>query len=102
MTVVVVATVYPAPGHADEVRAALLRAVPRVHAEDGCELYALHESADRMVLVEKWTSSQALATHAAAAALADLRSELDGLTAADLDIQVLAPVAAGTPIQGAL
>jgi quinol monooxygenase YgiN len=102
MTVVVVATVYPAPGRADEARAALLRAVPRVHAEDGCELYSLHESADRLVLVEKWTSSDALATHAAAEALADLRAELDGLMTGDLDIQVLAPVAAGTPAQGAL
>jgi quinol monooxygenase YgiN len=102
MTVVVVATAYPASGHADEVRAALLRAVPRVHTEDGCELYALHESADRLVLVEKWTSAEALATHAAAEALADLRGELGGLTTGDLDIQVLAPVAAGTPAQGAL
>jgi Antibiotic biosynthesis monooxygenase len=56
MTVVVVATVYPASGRADEVRAALLRAVPRVHAEDGCELYALHESADRLVPPVIWTS----------------------------------------------
>ena len=102
MTVVVVATVYPASGRAGEVRAALLRAVPRVHAEDGCELYALHESADRLVLVEKWTSAEALATHAAAEALADLRGDLDGLTTADLDIQVLAPVAAGRPDQGVL
>jgi quinol monooxygenase YgiN len=102
VTVVVVATVHPAPGRTDEVRAALLRAVPRVHAEDGCELYALHESADRLVLIEKWTSSEVLATHAAAEALADLRGELDGLTTGDLDIQVLAPVVAGTPNQGAL
>jgi quinol monooxygenase YgiN len=102
MTVVVVATVYPATGRADEARAALLRAVPRVHTEGGCELYALHESADRLVLVEKWTSSDALEAHAAAAALADLRAELDGLTIGDLDIQVLSPVASGTRTQGAL
>jgi len=89
-------------GRADDVRAALLRAVPRVHAEGGCECYALHESDDRLVLVEKWASSNALATHAAAAALADLRAELAGITTGDLDIQHLTPVPAGTPAQGTL
>jgi quinol monooxygenase YgiN len=102
VTVVVVATAFPAPGRADDVRAALLRAVPRVHAEDGCELYALHESEDRLVLVEKWTSADALATYAAAPALAELRAELDGIITGELDIQLLSPVPAGTPAQGAL
>jgi quinol monooxygenase YgiN len=102
MTVVVVATVFPAPGRADDVRAALLRAIPRVHAEEGCEIYALHESDDRLVLVEKWTSSNALATHAAAEALADLRRELAGITTGDLDIQHLTPVPAGASAQGAM
>jgi quinol monooxygenase YgiN len=102
MTVVVVATVFPAPGRADEVRAALQRAVPRVHAEDGCELYALHESDDRLVLVEKWRGPDALATHAAAQALADLRSELASITIGDLDIQLMNPVPAGTAAQGTL
>jgi quinol monooxygenase YgiN len=102
MTVVVVATVFPAPGQADAARAALLRAVPRVHAEAGCELYALHESGDRLVLIEKWASSDALATHAAADALADLRADLDGIIVGDLDIQLMAAVEAGTPAQGAL
>lgn len=102
MTVVVVATVFPVPGRADAVRAALLRAVPRVHAEAGCELYALHESDDRLVLIEKWASSDALGTHAAAEALADLRAELDGNIVGDLDIQLMTSVPGGTPAQGVL
>ena len=102
MAVVVVATAFPAAGRADDVRAALLRAVPRVHDEDGCELYALHESDDRLVLIEKWTSPEALAAHAAAAALADLRGELNDLVTGDLDIQVMNPHPAGVPKRGAL
>ena len=42
MSVVVVATVTPLPEHVDAVRQALLAAVPQVHAEPGCELYAMH------------------------------------------------------------
>ena len=42
MPVVVVATITPKPEYRDEVIAAMKKAVPLVHAEDGCELYALH------------------------------------------------------------
>jgi quinol monooxygenase YgiN len=62
MSVVVVATAIPAPGHRDEVVAAFEKVIPTVHAEDeGCELYALHEGEDRLVMVEKWTSLEATA-----------------------------------------
>ena len=43
MSVVVVATITPKADQVDAVRDALLAAVPRVHAEPGCELYAVHE-----------------------------------------------------------
>ena len=100
--VIVVATAFPLPGRTAGVRAALLRAVRLVHEEDGCELYALHEKNDRLVLIEKWTSQQALDVHADAPALAELRGELDGLTSADLDIHVLTAVPAGDSQKGAL
>ena len=37
MSVVVVATITPQPEHAEAVREAVLAAVPRVYAEEGCE-----------------------------------------------------------------
>ena len=46
MSVIVVATVLPVPERRAEVLSALKDAVPRVHAEEGCDLYALHEGPD--------------------------------------------------------
>ena len=60
MSVVVVATITPLPGHADEVIAAFAETIPLVHAEDGCELYALHRAEDRLIMIEKWASREAL------------------------------------------
>ena len=37
---VVVATIIPLPEHRDEVIAVLTQTIPKVHAEEGCELYA--------------------------------------------------------------
>jgi quinol monooxygenase YgiN len=102
MSVIVVATVFPEPDHRDEVLAALKETVPVVHAEDGCDLYALHEGPDRFVLIEEWASDDALAVHAGAQALADLRTRLAGKTVGDLDIQLLTAVPAGTEEQGSL
>lgn len=102
MSTVVVATARVAPEHRDVVRAAFESAVPRVHAEPGCELYALHEGADRFVLIERWTDDDALAVHAAAPALADLRAALAGRMVGELDIQVLRAIPAGAEQQGML
>lgn len=102
MSTVVVATAKVTPEHRDAVRTAFESAVPRVHAEAGCELYALHEGADRFVLVERWTNDDALAVHAGAPALADLRAALAGRTVGELDIQVLRAIPAGTEQQGLL
>ena len=54
MSVVVVATITPKPDQFDAVREAILAAVPKVHAEPGCELYAVHEGRGHFLLVELW------------------------------------------------
>ncbi len=103
MSVVVVATVYPAAEHRDEVVAAFEQTIARVHAEDeGCELYALHEGSDRLVMVEKWASPEALAAHGRGDAMAELGGRLSGKLTGDLDLQVLQAHPAGTPDRGAL
>lgn len=103
MAVVVVATIRPFPDRRDEVIAAMESVIARVHAEDdGCLLYALHEGADRLVMIEKWSSEEALAAHLRAPALAELVRKLDGLLAAPADIQTFRPHPAGVPGQGAL
>ena len=101
--VVVVATIRPKAEYRAEVIAAMEKVIASVHAhDDGCLLYALHEGDDRLVMVEKWASPEALAEHARGPALAELNQALDGRTEGQLDVQILQPRPAGTPEQGAL
>jgi quinol monooxygenase YgiN len=103
MSVVVIATIRPVPEHRAEVVAAYEDAVARVHEEDdGCELYALHEDDDKLVMIEKWTSREALAAHARGEALVELSARLDGKLLDRVDVQILQPHPAGTPEQGSL
>jgi quinol monooxygenase YgiN len=103
VSVVIVATAYPAPEHRAEVIAAFEAAIARVHDEEsGCELYALHEGRDRLVMIEKYSSQDAVAEHVKGAGLAQLRADLAGKLAGDLDVQVLTPHPAGMASKGAL
>jgi quinol monooxygenase YgiN len=47
LPVVVVATISPVREHREAVREAVLTAIPQVHAEPGCQRYALHEGRTR-------------------------------------------------------
>jgi quinol monooxygenase YgiN len=103
MAVVVVATLRPLPDRRAEVIAVMDDVIARVHAEDeGCLLYALHEGPDQLVMVEKWSTPEALAAHGRGAAIAELGKRLNGLVDGASDIQVLQPHPAGTPDQGTL
>lgn len=103
MSVVVVATVRPLPEHRAEVTALFEAAIARVHAEDeGCELYALHEGKDQLVMVEKWSSLEALGVHGKSAALAELNKALADKLSGAIDVRVLTPHPAGTAEQGTL
>jgi quinol monooxygenase YgiN len=102
MPVVVVATVVPDPEHRDEVVTAIKAVIEQVHQEDGCELYALHEAADRLVMVEKWESEQALATHSKGPALAALGRALAGKVTGAPEVIVLQQLPAGDPAKGQL
>lgn len=103
MSVVVVATITPQPESRDAVREAILRAVPQVHAEPGCELYALHEADDgTFVMIERWESPEALAVHGKADALRALGGELAGKVAGPPQVRRLTPVPGGDSGKGAL
>src|SRR3954454_16575234 len=103
MSVVVVATIFPLPEHRTEVISLYEETIGRVHSEDqGCELYALHEDAESLVMIEKWTSAEALQAHGHGAALADMRPKLEGKLAGDSIVKVYTPRPAGTAAQGAL
>ena len=101
MPVIVVATITPKPEHRDEVLAALKDAVAQVHNEDGCELYALHADDDRFVMIERWTSPEALRTHGTESpGLQQLNQALRGKLEGPLDVVRLQPVPAGDDAKG--
>jgi quinol monooxygenase YgiN len=102
MSVVAIVTAFPIPEHREEVVAAFEAAIPRVHEEPGVEVYALHEGPDRLVMIEEYASQEARAKHLKGAALADLRSALDGKLSGAMDVQVLVPRPAGDAAKGAL
>jgi quinol monooxygenase YgiN len=101
--VIIVATAFPIPEHRAEVIAAFDAAIAQVHDEEpGCELYALHEGTDRLVMIEKYASEDAVAEHRKGAGLAGLAAALKGKLSAPLDVQILAPHPAGAQGKGAL
>jgi quinol monooxygenase YgiN len=102
VSVVVVATITPRPEHHDEVVAAFTATIPQVHAEDGCELYALHQTSDRLIMIEKWASREALDTHRRGAALTALNPQLAGKVTGPSEVIVLDAVPAGEPAKGQL
>ena len=102
MSVIVVATILPLPEHRAAVIDALKETIEQVHAEDGCELYGLNEAPDRLIMIEKWASQQALDAHSAGPNLAVLGPKLAGKVAAAPDVIVLQPVPAGDPAKGAV
>jgi quinol monooxygenase YgiN len=102
MSVVVVATIVPLAAHRDEVIAAFREAIRQVHDEDGCELYTLNEAPDRLIMIEKWASREALRAHGKSPALAAMNLKLAGKVAGPPEIIVLNQLPAGDPAKGAL
>ena len=103
MPVIVVATVIPVSEHRASLVAAFEQAIATVHAEDeGCELYALHEGEDRLVMVEKWTTAESLAAHGQTPVMQKFLDAIDGKIVGEVDLQFLRPHPAGSPEQGAL
>ncbi|MDN5751634.1 MAG: antibiotic biosynthesis monooxygenase, partial [Pseudonocardia sp.] len=70
-----------------------------------CELYALHRSGrgkEGLVVVEKWSSVNALGAHGAGAAFATPSATVKDLLAEPLGVTVMAPLPAGDEKLGRL
>lgn len=102
MPIVLVATLAPLPEFRDDVLLALQEAVPRVHTEPGCELYALHDSPSGFLIIEQWSDAAALKAHARGEALGQLRSELEGKLDRPLDTKMYTPLPRGHAGKGRL
>ena len=99
---VIVATITPKPDQFEAVEEVLTRLIPDVHAEDGCELYALHKGKDRFVFVEKWRDMAALGVHGGGPNIKALTEGLKGLVAGAPAVQILEAVPAGDAGKGAV
>jgi quinol monooxygenase YgiN len=92
MSAIALAAVRPTDEHRAEVIAALEEAIEEIHANyDACELYAMMENEDRLVMISKWESSEALAAYAEGDELKKLRAATDGKFKSDPDLQFLTP-----------
>ncbi|KQS68493.1 putative quinol monooxygenase [Modestobacter sp. Leaf380] len=100
MSITVIATITPKPDRFDAVRQAFEQAVPAVHEEPGCELYALYTGKGVLVMVERWSDGQALEAHGAGETFNALSRGVQDDLAEPLDVQILEPVAVGDPAKG--
>ncbi|MGV0834763.1 putative quinol monooxygenase [Mycolicibacterium thermoresistibile] len=102
MPVVVVASFTAKPDSVDTVRAACTRAIEAVHAEPGCDLYALHQTDRTFVFIEQWADEDALKTHSTAPAVTAMFGEIGEHLDGAPDLKMLQPIPAGDPAKGQL
>ena len=78
---ITLAILEPRPDEVEAVGEALAAAVRAAHAEQGCELYALHRTSEgptRFVMVEQWADADALAAHTAGDGVQGLLQAITG------------------------
>ena len=102
MSFVIIATVSPRPGSRDTIREALLSAVPKVHAEPGCERYSVQEDEQGFVFVERWASEEAMDVHGKGENFTAMMAAISDHLAGPLGVRVLTPLPAGDPAKGEL
>jgi quinol monooxygenase YgiN len=98
----IVATITPLEGRVDDVLEALEDLAPEVHAEDGCERYALHRGKDRVVVIERWRDMAAVGAHGKGPAIKAMGERLAGLVSGPPDVQILEAVPVGDPAKGTI
>jgi quinol monooxygenase YgiN len=99
---VVVATMKVKAESVDTVRDILKRTVAEVHAEPGCQLYALHESNGTFIFVEQWADADVLQAHSTAPAVTGMFKDVGEHLAEAPEIKVAQPIPVGDPAKGQL
>jgi quinol monooxygenase YgiN len=102
VSILIVATISPKPDRADAVREAFTAAIPKVHEEPGCELYALHEDGYGFVMIERWATQEDLKAHGAGETFNQLSEAVKDDLTEPLGVRLLTPVPAGDEAKGAL
>jgi len=95
--VVVTAVFTPKDGAFDELVAVLSPAIAEVHDEEGCLLYAIHRDPDdRIIMIEKWTSTELLDAHGSSKTVERLNDRAAALLAEPVVVTRLIPIPAGS------
>lgn len=104
MSVSVVAILTAHPGLGRKVIDSFRVVSPLVHAEPGCELYAanLQQNGDTVVMVERWSTIEALEAHAEGPALAKLNQLNADLLVRPYDVWIMDEVPLGDPARGVI
>jgi len=102
MSVVVIATLVPKVGRVQDALDAFAGASPLVHEETGCELYALHTDQSKLIVVERWSTPDDLAAHAAGAAIAELNRLMGDALTAPPEVTIAGNVPLGNPAKGTI
>jgi quinol monooxygenase YgiN len=104
-TVIVVATLRVREGAEEEGMAVLSELAERSQPEEGCLGYAVHRTADdrrTVVLVERWSSREALDAHFRQPHVAEAGARSAELLDGQPTILFLEPVPVGDPAKGVL
>lgn len=94
MEIIVVARFRVVEGKELEVEVAFREAIPPTHLEDGCILYGLHRGSDdprTLMMIERWSTREALNAHLRSEHVQKLFVALDGLVEGTAEITVLEP-----------
>ncbi len=103
--IVVVGSLRARQGQEAQAREALEALVEPTHAEDGCVLYALHQSSEdptRLCFVERWASPEHHEARIGTPHIQALLERVDELFSEPPDIVRYDPVVLGDPRKGAL
>ncbi len=98
--IVVLAHAIAKSGYEKKLEEAMCAAVMPTHAEPGCLKYAFHRSAEDsrvFVMIEKWTSKEALDLHLKMPHIQTLFKKLPDLLAEPMKIQVYHALPEGLP-----
>lgn len=102
MSFVIVATIRPKADQKEAVLEALKTAAAATHQEPGCEVFAIHESREELVIIESWADKDSLKAHETNEAFLTLIKSVSTLLSEPLNVRVLRPVIVGDPAKGAL
>ena len=102
VSVVVVAVLTPKEGRFEDLISAFEVITPKVHLEDGCELYAVHSDGTTCVMVEQWTSPETLSAHASGEVMEELKRLWGDSLAKPFEAWIVENIPMGEPSRGTI